>query len=39
LDDKKRTEDDKRELEIEFVALKKNFIEINKLYEDSKGKN
>ncbi|EGR27555.1 kinesin-like protein, putative [Ichthyophthirius multifiliis] len=38
-DEKKLLEDDKRELEIEFVALKKNFIEINKLYEDSKAKN
>lgn len=31
--------DDKRELEIEFVALKKNFIEINKKFDEEKQKN
>ncbi|EAS00321.3 kinesin motor catalytic domain protein (macronuclear) [Tetrahymena thermophila SB210] len=31
--------DDKRELEIEFVALKKNYIEVNKKLDDEKIKN
>lgn len=31
--------DEKRDLEIEFVALKKNYIEVNKKYDDERAKN
>lgn len=31
--------DEKRELEIEFVALKKNYIEVNRKFDEEKIKN